>query len=882
MKVKAKIVSTILSMVLALGVMGFAVYAAATQTLIVNNTVSFVSKHVLARVTGHVDGAHAGDDIVLSYGTEETGPNDSQLAPWQITENDATLVFQDENKPINIFIMLQNYSLERMFTFEIKFEQSNLANETNINRNVSFFDAYETSEKTLTDYVVDYNAGNSQVVLNTYTNAVEVAKDTTKVVVITLEIDDTGKSVFGFNNNFEVTLRNEGELEPQEPVEGGEFSFNPSNKTIFLPAGKTISYETMPDMSGAEGRAFYGLYKPTDTNFENKLPMPYTATNDETVVARLEEILEGFIFTRVMDGWAVGYQNSSAPKILGKLEIPTLLDGLPITQIKNNAFSWQDYVTEIEISDLVHDIGSSAFPYASYQNLPYENGVLYLGKVAFQFDGTTIENGTVTLRDDTIGLAADIFINQRTITNITLPPNLKTIGAGAFRGPLLQSITIPKSVEKIGSSAFNSYQSVLSEVVMEDEAESKLHTIGSGAFGNAPWNPSPWYEGLSNGLHYLGKVAYCYKGVIDNDVNEPFQLRSNTIGIAGNFVDQGSLLRSIEIPDSVIIINESAFNRAIDLESASLSKETSQLKVIEHDAFGWIENFKNITFPDSLISIGEFAFDASGLEEIKIPANIITIEPWAFSECDSLRKVEIEEGITEIGEWVFTDSAISELILPESLEIIGEGAFRDNHNLNSISLGKNIKYVGEEAFGCCWSLTSIQVHPENEIYKSEDGVLYNSDKTILLQYPSGRNNEYFEVPVSVKHIANHAFQENNFIKNIVLPNGLISIGNFTFYHCISLENINLPNTLTSIGDAAFGGYVTNALKSIIIPSSVTMVGNSAFSGSGLATIYVSSSTSGWSAYWNGWGDRPVYLYSETQPEAAGNYWHYVDGVVTIW
>ena len=102
-----------------------------------------------------------------------------------------------------------------------------------------------------------------------------------------------------------------------------------------------------------------------------------------------------------------------------------------------------------------------------------------------------------------------------------------------------------------------------------------------------------------------------------------------------------------------------------------------------------------------------------------------------------------------------------------------------------------------------------------------------------------------------------------------------------FYNCSGLTNITIPTSVTRIGGDAFRGCVN--ITSIIIPSGVIVLGNGAFSGCVSLTIYCESTLqpNNWSSSWN-ISNRPVYWYSETQPITSGNYWHYVNEVITKW
>lgn len=196
MKLRLKILSTIMSMCLALGVMGIAVWAAATQTLQVTNVINFTSIHVLATVTGVVEGAQEG--TYTNYGPTSTLATDAEgkLGAWNIGDNTQ---FVDETENIEITITVLNNSTERSLSFEIS-DQAQTAlvgvdlDDTNINRAVYY------SINNATPVTDEAYAGGE----------VEVEAGATAVITFVIQITNTQGSVFAFDNRFNFTLRNVG------------------------------------------------------------------------------------------------------------------------------------------------------------------------------------------------------------------------------------------------------------------------------------------------------------------------------------------------------------------------------------------------------------------------------------------------------------------------------------------------------------------------------------------------------------------------------------------------------------------------------------------------------------------------------------------------
>ena len=302
-----------------------------------------------------------------------------------------------------------------------------------------------------------------------------------------------------------------------------------------------------------------------------------------------------------------------------------------------------------------------------------------------------------------------------------------------------------------------------------------------------------------------------------------------------------------------------------------------------------------------LTSIGGCAFEyCKSLTSIDLSncTRLTEIETSAFQSCTSLTSIEIPESVTSIGNFAFYEcTSLTSINLGDctGLTDIGSKAFSYCTSLTSIEIPESVTSIGDRLFYYCINLASIEVDENNEYYSSEDGVLFNKDKTMIECYPAGKEDETYTIPESVTYIGSYAFYYCTSLTSIDLSNctGLTSIGNYAFYNCKSLTSIDLNSCtgltwiynyafynctgltsidlsnctglrslgilafqnctsltsidlsnctgLTSIGYCAF--YNCTSLISIEIPKSVTSIGGYAFCGcTSLTSIDLSNCT----------------------------------------
>ena len=252
---------------------------------------------------------------------------------------------------------------------------------------------------------------------------------------------------------------------------------------------------------------------------------------------------------------------------------------------------------------------------------------------------------------------------------------------------------------------------------------------------------------------------------------------------------------------------------------------------IPSGAFNNCTYLKEITFPNDCKYIDSGAFlRCSSLEEIVIPDGVEKIDSYTFSGCSMLSHVKIPDSVTKIDYRAFEKCTnLDEINLPSNLTEIGEQAFMGCNKLGEVIIPISVISIGEDAFRSCINLNHIRILGSPSM---EENVFLGC-KSLETAGPIG--GEYDIEFGWMDTIPTNAFYGCNSLKNIVIPDGIISIGEIStskygttgaFEGCTGLTKIDIPNSVISIGESTFSGCTS--LVKVIMSNSVEEIGRKAF------------------------------------------------------
>ena len=675
------------------------------------------------------------------------------------------------------------------------------------------------------------------------------------------------------------------------------------------------TYDISVKAFGGEGKGDSAWSEPIRFVRESETGLVFTLINNNTEY-EVKDIGSALRDITVPDTYRGKPVTSIGEKAFQNKRLTSVVLGKNITNIAAEAFSNCSYLESINIPDKVVNIGEKAFQSCrTLTSIVLPDGVTEIKANTFQscinLESLTLgdhvtaigENAFYNCRklesfvipDTVLAVGNNAFSACEMLKSVTIGRNVRSLGSEAFRSDSvlsevifkndsalseigsyafaecgsLTSIDLPAEVTSIGEYAFYNCAE-LSEIVIGNNIEQ----IGMRAFEGTAY--------LNNAADTLVYLNGWLIAVNDREITA-VDIREDTVGISGAAFYRCNQIMQIILPDSVKVIEDYAFYGCESLMQVVIGSGVerigrqafynckklatvilgsydfdlhemtgSSLKTIDSYAFMGCELLKDIEIPDTVESIGSYAFRNSGLYNnavggvvyagnwlvdcnnnavsvnVTVREGTVGIANYAFYNCSTLTTIRVADSVRTIGRGAFYGcSSVLFVILPSELEVIEDYTFYGCYFLGSIEIPKGVTKIGRSAFYGCKSL------------------MFGEDGSTLT------------MPDTLKTIGDYAFFGCGYetsegyvgLEEIVLGNGVTSIGYAAFYNFVSLKRVDLGSSLQTIGDRAFyqcvsleevtGGvnvrsigerafYRCSALKGFVLSDEVTEIGDYTF------------------------------------------------------
>lgn len=263
-------------------------------------------------------------------------------------------------------------------------------------------------------------------------------------------------------------------------------------------------------------------------------------------------------------------------------------------------------------------------------------------------------------------------------------------------------------------------------------------------------------------------------------------------------------LTDITLPQGLTQIGTRTFSNCLSLSSIQLPPT---ILAIGDFAFYFCRSLSEISLPQMLNTVGAYAFaDCTSLRKMVFPPSVQQIAPYTCYACSALEQVAFGD-VVSIGAFAFSATGLTNVTLPDTLTIIGDNAFYQS-GLTEIALPPHVTSVGQEAFAACAALCEVQIpstvrglcsdmfaqtpfaaDPSNQT----DGCLYASAHLITALDSASPLYTLSVMPGTVT-IAAGAFSHQTLLTTLTLPNSLCAVGTNAFADCVQLKDVSFYGT----------------------------------------------------------------------------------------
>ena len=305
-------------------------------------------------------------------------------------------------------------------------------------------------------------------------------------------------------------------------------------------------------------------------------------------------------------------------------------------------------------------------------------------------------------------------------------------------------------------------------------------------------------------------------------VNIPSKLDKYTVAEIGyQAFENCKEIENITIPESIEKIDEFAFSGC----NFTTVKFADNCKITEFGGFADMSNLKSINIPNNVKKINASALrNAKALKTITISSSVTEIDYCAFQNCTGISTMNIPTNVSKIDEYAFSGCNFTTVKFADNCKITEFGGFRDMSNLKSINIPNNVKKIAAYALRNDKALKTITIPAS----------------VVEIDYCAFQNCtglSTITIPRRVEKIDEYAFSGCEF-NTIKFENDCMITEFPMFYDMTTLKGINIPRSVSSINNSTFRGDV--GLSEIIIPSSVKKIEYQTFKGCSNITITIPS------------------------------------------
>lgn len=432
---------------------------------------------------------------------------------------------------------------------------------------------------------------------------------------------------------------------------------------------------------------------------------------------------------------------------------------------------------EIRMPDTLKTIEKSAFLCAEIEGLEIPDSVTSVGQNAFM--GSTLK--TLTLGRGISSVRMGTFQDCQELEEVVLPEGTVEIGKYAFRNTGLYRVYVPASVKRIHKQAF---------------AENSRLTlfVSAGSYGEK--------YAKARGIPYdSGDI---HSSIVEKNGIQ-YQLQSST----NTYI----LTKASQNVQGEIVIPEKINGKKVT-------------GILER-AFYQCEKAEGIKIPDTVASIGQYAFAHSGIKNVRLPSKLTRIEAYTFLNAP-LESVSIPDKVRFIGEGAFSGCyRLTQLKIPDSVTSLGESAFSSCSALKTADLSDKIKTVPALCFEYCRKLRRVEL-PKSLESIEDSAFLASGLRSVAL-------------PDTLKFIGEDAFSSCSALTELTIPGTVKTLDNGSFDGCTRLEKVVLEDGIERLGTVF---YACGNLKEIYIPDSVYFISGLKLADEG--KVYGNTGSKAWS------------------------------------